>query len=85
MKIKSQDLRPGMRVSFQGSNAVTLTRVEKFEERRAPFTGIGKSQAYFPACVLVAWTAFDIITDEPGENTFTFKIDEELERHISEE
>lgn len=84
MKIKSQDLRVGMLVSFNGSPKVRLTRVEKFEERSAPFTGIGKSQAYFPACVLVAWPALTM-AGEFTEGVFTFQIDEVLERHFAEE
>jgi len=74
MKIKSQDLKPGMLVRHNGSPWTRLAEVHVFDERKSAFTPIGAAQAYLPGCVMVTWVVVG------GRNSYTFQINEELER-----
>lgn len=76
MKVRSQDLKPGMRVRTAIGTTITLETVEIFTERKAPSQSIGAPQPFFPACVMVTW--------RDGSMNYTFHIDEEIERVLFE-
>lgn len=75
MKVKAQDLKPGMKCWTAIGSIVTLIEVHVFGEARSALVLPGKPQPYLPACILVRFK-----NAKGHEGAHTFNIDEEVER-----
>lgn len=80
MKVRAQDIKPGNMLRTAIGSIVKAKQVHIFEEKKTPFVMPGRAAAYLPGCILLIYE-----TKEGVEQSYTFQIDEEVERIFSAE